>query len=222
MVKRIFDGVVSLAGLVILFPLFVAVAVLIKVDSRGPIFYRGARVGQFGKLFRIFKFRTMILGAEQVGISSSAEDDPRITRVGKLLRRYKLDELPQLFNVLAGDMSLVGPRPQVQWAVELYNQQEKQLLTVRPGITDYASIMFRSEGEILRGSADPDRDYLEKIAPEKIRLGLEYVGNHSFWIDLKIIVATLWTILGGDPETILEAREGRLAAADRAKTDEVV
>jgi len=126
----------------------------------------------------------MVADAERLGASSTPEDDPRVTRTGKFLRQYKLDELPQLLNVLAGDMSLVGPRPQVPWVVKLYSEAEKQLLSVRPGITDYASIKFRNEGEILRGSADPDKDYFEKIAPEKTRLGLEYVSHHSWDQDL--------------------------------------
>jgi lipopolysaccharide/colanic/teichoic acid biosynthesis glycosyltransferase len=204
--KRALDLCLSLPGLIASSPVLFALAVLIKLDSRGPIFYRGVRVGKGGRPFRIFKFRTMVVNAEQLGGSSSSDDDSRLTRAGRFLRRYKLDEMPQLLNVLAGHMSLVGPRPQVQWAVDLYTAEERELLSVRPGITDYASIRFRNEGEILCGSADPDRDYLEKIAPEKIRLGLEYVANHSLWIDARIIAATLWAIVGGNPETILGRR----------------
>ncbi len=194
MVKRIFDDVVSLGGLVVLFPLLVAIAVLIKVDSRGPIFYRGARVGRFGNTFRIFKFRTMVADAENLGGPSTAEDDPRITGIGKFLRRYKLDELPQLINVLKGEMSLVGPRPEVMDEVLLYSEEEKHLLDVRPGITDWASIRFRNEGEILRGSFDPHQAYREKIRPEKIRLGLEYVRNQSLWTDCRILTHTFLAV----------------------------
>lgn len=201
--KRLVDLVASSIGLTCSFPVFFATTLLIKLDSRGPVFYRDVRVGKGGKPFRIFKFRTMVVNADHFGASSSADDDTRLTHVGRFLRRYKVDELPQLLNVLLGHMSLVGPRPQVQWAVDLYSEQERRLLAVRPGITDYASIRFRNEGEILRGSTDPDRDYLEKIAPEKIRLGLEYVRNHSLWIDTKIILATVWAVLGGDPQRIL-------------------
>ncbi len=202
MVKRFFDFALSLTGLVLTWPLLACIALLIKLDSPGPVFYRGVRVGRGGRLFQIFKFRTMVVNAQSLGDSSTPEDDPRITRVGKFLRRYKLDELPQLINVLKGEMSFVGPRPQVEWAVALYNEQEKALLSVRPGITDYASIRFSNEGEILRGSLDADKDYMEKIAPEKIRLGLDYVRHHSLLVDLRIILATLWLILGGDPNRV--------------------
>ena len=145
----------------------------------------------------MLKFRTMVVDAEKIGASSTAEDDPRITRVGAVLRRYKLDELPQLINVFRGDMSFVGPRPQVQWAVDLYTEEERDLLSVRPGITDYASLRFSNEGEILKGSADPDEAYFELIAPEKIRLGLEYVRTRSFWVDLKLIFLTIARMFGG-------------------------
>lgn len=222
MPKRLFDIVVSCTGLLLVSPFFLLAAFAIKLNSPGPAFYRGLRVGRFGKPFRIFKLRTMVVDAARSGASSTPEDDPRITSMGRFLRRYKLDELPQLINVFLGEMSLVGPRPQVQWAVELYNDDEKQLLTVRPGITDYASIEFSDESRILRGSANPDRDYLEKIAPEKISLSLEYVRNRSLWIDLKIILATLWSILGGNPETILEIPRGRQPVVARARRHEVV
>ena len=137
----------------------------------------------------------MVQNAEQMGASSTADDDPRITKIGKLLRMYKLDELPQLLNVLKGEMSFVGPRPQVEWAVALYSNEERQVLTLRPGITDYASLRFPNEGEILKGSKNPDQDYMEKIHPEKMRLSLEYVRIHSFWADMKIIFQTVVTIL---------------------------
>ncbi len=191
MAKRLFDLACSIAGLILLAPVLIVIAAAIKLEDGGPIFYRGLRVGQFGDPFQMLKFRTMVVDAERIGGSSTAEDDPRITRVGRFLRTYKLDELPQLINVLRGDMSLVGPRPQVAWAVALYDEEQRELLRVRPGITDYASIRFRNEGEILRGSIDPDRDYLERIAPEKIRLGLTYVRRHNLWIDLKILLATV-------------------------------
>ena len=181
----------SAVGLLLLSPSLAVIALSIKLSSRGPIFYRGVRIGMHGKPFRIFKFRTMVVDAESLGASSTAADDPRITSVGSALRRYKLDELPQLLNVLFGDMSLVGPRPQVAWAVAAYNDEQRQLLQVRPGITDYASIRFRNEAEILRGSDNPDQTYLERIAPEKIRLGLEYVHHHSLWIDLCILFRTI-------------------------------
>jgi lipopolysaccharide/colanic/teichoic acid biosynthesis glycosyltransferase len=218
-VKRRFDAALSSVGLLLLAPVLLAIAIMIRADSRGPVFYRGVRVGLGGKRFQIYKFRTMVHDADRVGASSTPEDDPRITRVGRVLRRYKLDELPQLLNVLKGDMSLVGPRPQVPWAVDLYTDTERALLSVRPGITDYASIRFSNEGEILRGAADPDREYLEKIAPEKTRLGLDYVRTHSLRVDLKIIVATLWKIVGGDPERILGADGTRRAGVKRHRSE---
>lgn len=203
--KRLFDTIFSFSAIVILAPLGLMLALLVRADSPGPVFYRGVRVGRFGKPFRIFKFRTMVADAETRGPSSTKDDDPRITRVGSWLRKHKLDELPQLANVLRGEMSFVGPRPQVPWAVELYTEEEKALLTVRPGITDYASLRFRHEGAILRGSIDPDRDYVERIHPEKVRLGLEYVRTRSMWTDLWIIWLTVAAMMGfggrGDCET---------------------
>jgi lipopolysaccharide/colanic/teichoic acid biosynthesis glycosyltransferase len=205
MFKRAIDILLAIGGLALLSPLLVAVAVSIKLESPGPVLYLGRRVGRHGRPFRIAKFRSMVVDADRLGGSSTADDDPRITRVGRFLRRFKIDELPQLFNVLAGSMSLVGPRPQVAWAVGLYTPEEHQVLSVRPGITDYASLMFRNEGEILKGSSDPDRDYLEKIAPRKMLLGLEYVRCHGPWTDLKVILATALAILGIDPDWCLSA-----------------
>jgi len=196
-VKRGLDVLLAALGLALLAPLFLLVALAVKLDSPGPVFYRGARVGRYGRRFAMFKFRTMVAEAESRGPSSTASDDRRITRVGALLRRYKLDELPQLINVLRGEMSLVGPRPQVPWIVERYSAAEQQLLAVRPGITDYASLRFADEGEILRGSADPDGDYLSRIHPEKVRLGLEYVRGWSLAADFRILVRTLFVLFGG-------------------------
>src|SRR6185437_14093478 len=154
----------ALIGVVALSPLFMAIAAWVKLSSPGPVLYAGLRIGRGGVPFRMLKFRTMVVNADALGASSTSADDARLTSAGRVLRRFKLDELPQLVNVLRGDMSFVGPRPQVGWAVELYTPEERELLSVRPGITDFASLKFRNEGEILRGSADPDRDYLEKIA----------------------------------------------------------
>jgi lipopolysaccharide/colanic/teichoic acid biosynthesis glycosyltransferase len=207
MLKRAFDIAASLIGLVLASPLLAVIAAWIKLDSPGPVFHRGVRVGRFGRPFRIFKFRSMVVDAEALGASSTTSEDARITRAGRFVRRWKLDEIPQLLNVLMGDMSLVGPRPQVPWAVALYTDQQKRLLSVRPGITDEASIQFRNEGEILRGHPDPDAAYLELIAPEKIRLGLEYVDRHSFLGDLKIVLKTLAAVAGmGPDETTPAAR----------------
>lgn len=192
--KRAFDLLVSLLVVGLLSPLLLAITIWIKMDSQGPALYAGPRVGKDGVLFRMFKFRTMVTNADKIGGSSTPDDDPRITRVGRFLRAYKLDELPQFFNVVKGDMSLVGPRPQVQWAVELYSPEERKVLTVRPGITDYASMHFPNEGAILKGSKDPDRDYMEKIHPKKMMLSLEYVHERSFLIDLGVLVRTVVAI----------------------------
>ena len=195
LVKRLFDVVASTAGLLLLSPLLLLLALWITLDSVGPVLYAAPRVGKGGRLFRMYKFRTMVINADRIGGSSTPDDDPRITRVGRILRRYKLDELPQLLNVLNGTMSLVGPRPQVQWAVDLYTPEQREVLTVSPGITDYASIHFPNEGEILRGSADPDRDYMEKIHPEKMRLSLEYVRRRSLGTDVAVLARTFTAVL---------------------------
>jgi lipopolysaccharide/colanic/teichoic acid biosynthesis glycosyltransferase len=193
-VKRTFDATLAALGLLLLSPVYAVIAAAIKTGSPGPLLYRGKRVGLNGQPFEMLKFRTMVVNADKIGGSSTPEDDPRVTPIGKKLRRYKLDELPQLINVLKGDMSFVGPRPQVQWAVDLYTPEEREILKVRPGITDEASLRFSNEAEILKGSKDPDKDYIEKIHPEKMRLSLEYVRNRSFSGDLSIIARTAQAI----------------------------
>ena len=165
------------------------------MEERGPMLYQGVRVGRHGNLFRMLKFRTMVVNAEKLGGPSTSDDDSRITRAGKLIRKYKLDELPQLINVLIGEMSFVGPRPEVPMEVETYNDEEKRVLNVKPGITDYASLTFHNEGEILKGSSDPHQTYREKLRPEKLRLALKYVEKQSFWVDLKIIFDTIKTLV---------------------------
>lgn len=192
--KRTFDLVLAAVGLVLISPLLAVLAVWIKLDTPGPIFYRGVRAGLSGKPFRIYKLRTMVQNADALGGAETPTDDPRITKSGHLLRRYKLDELPQLINVLLGDMSLVGPRPEVMDEVLRYTEQEKLVLTVRPGITDWASLKFHHEGEILKGSPDPHQTYHERIRPEKLRLQEQYVRNHSLMIDVKIITRTFRVI----------------------------
>lgn len=195
MLKRLFDIIFSFFGLIIVSPLLLIIAVLIKLNSRGPVFYRGERIGRFGKPFRIFKFRTMVENAENLGGPSTASDDPRLTRIGNFLKKYQLDELPQLINVLKGEMSLVGPRPEVKMYVDMMMEEERnKILSVRPGMTDLASLFNFHEGEVLRGSADPEKTYIEKIRPEKIKLQIEYAKNHSFWLDLKIIFKTVLKI----------------------------
>ena len=195
MCKRLFDIVVSAVGLALLSPVLLLIAWRIKSKDGGPVYYRGERVGLHGKIFHIFKFRTMVVDAEKMGALSTSDDDQRITRIGKILRKYKLDELPQLINVLIGDMSLVGPRPEVKKFTDLYTEEETVILNVRPGITDWASIWNPDEGALLAGSTDPDRDYVEKIRPEKIRLQLKYVREQSLLTDIRIIFLTLKTIL---------------------------
>lgn len=195
MIKRIFDILFSLVGLIILSPLFLIIAILIKKEDNGPVFYRGIRVGRYGKPFRIFKFRTMVIDAEKIGGPSTADDDPRITKIGKKLRKYKLDELPQLINVFKGEMSFVGPRPEVQHYVDMFTEEERQILSVRPGITDWASLWNVDEGAILAGSSDPEKTYMEKIRPIKLKLQLKYVRERNFLIDLKILFLTLVSII---------------------------
>jgi lipopolysaccharide/colanic/teichoic acid biosynthesis glycosyltransferase len=201
--KRPIEFVVALSLLLILSPLYLIIALLVFLGDRHHVLYKGRRVGRGGSEFDMLKFRTMRVDADQVGPSSTSNDDPRITRVGHALRRTKLDELPQLWNVVRGEMSLVGPRPQVRWAVDLYTAEERTLLTVRPGITDFASLAFRNEGEILAGSTDPDNDYLKLIAPGKTQLGLLYIKDLSFANDFRIIVATIMAVLGKDPDWCL-------------------
>src|SRR3990172_6154152 len=195
MMKRLFDIVCSVFGLISLGPVLLSIAAAIKLGSPGPVFYRGRRVGRFGKPFRIFKFRSMVVNAEKIGGSSTADDDPRITKIGKFIRKYKLDELPQLINVLKGEMSFVGPRHEVQHYVNMYTNEEKAILNVKPGITDWASMWNSDEGAILAGSTDAEKTYMEKIRPEKIRLQLKYVRKRSFFVDLKIIFQTLFKLV---------------------------
>ena len=195
MLKRFFDIVCSFAGLAVLSPLLCVVAALVKSEDGGPVFYRGVRVGRNGKLFKMLKFRTMVVNAEKLGGASTSDDDPRLLKIGKFLRKYKLDELPQLINVLKGDMSLVGPRPEVAFYVNMFTPEEKSILSVRPGITDWASVWNSDEGAVLAGSPDPEKTYMEKIRPEKIRLQLKYVRDHGFWADLKIIGLTFLKVI---------------------------
>ncbi|HEY3277549.1 MAG TPA: sugar transferase [Syntrophorhabdaceae bacterium] len=193
--KRIFDIAAATMGLIALSPLLLYLVVRIKRGSPGPIFYRGVRVGRKGKTFRIFKFRTMVVDAEKIGGPSTSDDDPRVTGAGKVMRDYKLDELPQLLNVLKGEMSIIGPRPEVPSEVETYSEREKRIFEVRPGITDWASLEFHNEGEILKGAADPHAAYREKIKPEKIKLALKYVDEQNMMTDMKILFKTLGTLI---------------------------
>lgn len=190
LVKRIFDISASGVGLLVLSPVFLAVALWIKLDSRGPVFYRQVRVGRHNKDFGLFKFRSMVVGADRKGLITVGGRDPRVTRSGYFIRKYKLDELPQLINVLLGHMSLVGPRPEVRKYVDLYTPEQLHVLDVRPGITDLASIRYRNENELLARAEDPDRYYVDVIMQDKLRINLEYVARHSFWYDIKLIFMT--------------------------------
>ena len=193
--KRGFDFIVSLIGCIVLMPIYILIAILIKIDSRGPIFFKQKRVGQYGKIFKILKYRTMVVDAENIGKQITVGDDKRITKIGKFLRKYKLDELPQLFNVLKGEMSLVGPRPEVPKYVELYNYEEKKVLNLKPGITDFASIEYRDENEILGKVDNPEEYYINVIMKHKLELNLKYINNNNIFIDINIILKTLMKCL---------------------------
>ena len=193
--KRLFDIVASGLGLIFLSPLFLIVAIWIKLDSPGPVFFRQVRVGRYNKDFRIFKFRTMRVGSDKGSQITIGGRDPRVTRAGYWLRKFKIDELPQLINVFIGDMSLVGPRPEVRRYVDLYTPEQMHVLDVRPGITDAASIKFRNESEFLKQVDDPEKHYIEVIMPMKLDLYLQYANYHSFKGDIRLILETIWTVI---------------------------
>lgn len=193
--KRLFDVIASGFGLIVLSPLFIILAIWIKLDSKGPVFYRQVRVGYKNKDFRIFKFRSMRVGADKGSLVTIGGHDPRVTRSGYFIRKFKFDELPQLINVFLGDMSLVGPRPEVRHYVDYWTPEQMLVLDVRPGITDPASIKFRNENELMEKAEDPEKYYIEVIMQEKIKLYLEYVEKHSFFYDLGLIFKTFWVIV---------------------------
>lgn len=193
--KRIFDIVASGIGLILLSPLFVILAIWIKCDSIGPVFYKQVRVGHNNMDFQLFKFRSMRVGSDKKGLITVGGHDPRITRSGYYIRKYKLDEFPQLINVFKGDMSLVGPRPEVRKYVDMYTEEQMHVLDVRPGITDLASIRYRNENELLERVNDPDKYYVEVIMPDKLRINLEYVARHSFTFDIRLIFQTFRAIV---------------------------
>ncbi|HNX07056.1 MAG TPA: sugar transferase [Bacteroidales bacterium] len=192
--KRLFDILFSLCVLIGFFPILIVLSGIIFFNDFGPVFYKAPRVGKNGKLFRMFKFRSMVVNADKIGASSTTNSDARITRVGKFLRKTKLDELPQFINVLFGQMSVVGPRPEVKAFTDMFTEEEKAILSVKPGITDYASVWNSDEGKLLEGAEDPDKAYMEMIWPEKKRLQLKYVRERSFWVDIKIVFLTLQAI----------------------------
>ena len=193
--KRLFDIVASGCGLILLSPIFIVLSIWIKLDSKGPVFYKQVRVGRGNKDFYLYKFRSMRVGADKAGLITVGGRDPRVTRSGYYIRKYKLDELPQLINVIKGDMSLVGPRPEVRKYVDMYTPEQMHVLDVRPGITDMASIRYRNENELLEKAEDPDKYYIEVIMPDKLGINLEYVANHSFRYDMKLIFSTFLAII---------------------------
>ena len=202
MIKRLFDVVVSGCGLLLLSPLFVLCALLVKFTSKGPVFFRQERMGRNGRPFQILKFRSMVQEAPTLGGALTTGHDPRVTKVGAVLRKLKLDELPQLINVLKGEMSFVGPRPEVRKYVEKYPQDYAELLQVRPGITDIASLKYRHESEILGRYPDPERAYVEVILPDKISLGREYIRRSSLAFDLKLMIMTVLRMSEAGPPPV--------------------
>lgn len=195
MLKRAFDILSSGLGLILLSPLFLILAIWIKLDSKGPVFYKQIRAGRLNKDFTLLKFRSMRTGSDKKGLITIGGRDPRVTKSGYYIRKYKLDELPQLINVFLGDMSLVGPRPEVRHYVEMYNEEQLIVLTIRPGITDMASIRYRNENELLESVDNPEQYYREVIMQDKLRINMEYVEKASFWFDIKLILSTLIEIL---------------------------
>ena len=193
--KRVMDIAISAAALCVLWPVFLLIALAIVIDDPGPVFYRQVRVGRGGRPFRIFKFRTMVVDADKKGLSITVGRDSRITRVGAFLRKTKLDELAQLLNVLCGQMSFVGPRPEVPRYVELYTPYQRQVLLVRPGITNYASIAYRNENDLLAGADDPEQMYIETIMPDKIELNMKYLREISPLADLRLILKTVIAVI---------------------------
>jgi lipopolysaccharide/colanic/teichoic acid biosynthesis glycosyltransferase len=194
--KRLFDFTISFIFSILLIPLWILISIVIKISSKGPVFFRQIRIGLNEKPFYIYKFRTMVIDAEKKGLQITVGGrDPRITNVGFLLRKAKLDELPQLFNILRGDMSLVGPRPEVSKYVDLYNEEQRRVLSVRPGITDIASIKYINENEILKDAKDPEQMYITKIMPDKLSLNLEYLKERTLLSDIGIIFKTLYRLL---------------------------
>lgn len=193
--KRTFDLLVSFFAIILLSPFFIIVSLLIKMDSNGPVIFKQVRVGKNKKPFEIYKFRTMVVDAEKLGKQITVGNDNRITKIGGFLRKFKLDELPQLFNVFKGDMSFVGPRPEVPKYTNLYTEEQNRVFEVRPGITDYASIKYRNENEILGKSKNPEKTYIEEVMQDKLKINLDYMNRRSVLEDLKIILLTVLKII---------------------------
>jgi len=192
---RFFDIIFSFVGILILLPIFFIIYFMLVIESKGGGFYLQNRVGKNGIDFKLIKFRSMRVGSDKKSLITIGGRDPRMTKIGYLIRQFKLDELPQLFNVLVGQMSLVGPRPEVRKYVELYNSEQLKVLTLRPGVTDYASIEYVNENEILGKATDPEKIYIEEIMPDKIRLNMKYINNYSIFEYFKIIFLTLWKVV---------------------------
>jgi len=195
MLKRLFDIFFSLIGIILLLPFFLFISILIIIDSKGGVFYKQVRVGKGGIDFKLFKFRSMRTDSDKKGLLTVGGRDSRITRMGYYIRKYKIDELPQLINVFLGDMSLVGPRPEVRRYTDLYNDEQKKVLNVKPGITDYASIEYSNENELLGKADDPERVYIDEIMPAKLELNLRYIQEQGLLTDVKIIIKTILKIL---------------------------
>lgn len=199
MLKRAFDVIVSALGLLVLSPALIVAAVMVKSTSKGPAFFKQVRVGRNFVPFEIYKFRTMVQDAPKKGPQITVGDDARITRVGRFLRKTKLDEFPQLINVLKGDMSFVGPRPEVPRYVEMFRDEYAEVLQIRPGITDLASLQYRHESEILAAAEDPEAEYCERVLPEKLRLSKDYIRRSSLLFDLKLILQTMLAMFRTEP-----------------------
>ncbi len=195
MAKRVFDLLFSVIGLVAITPVMLILAFIITIDSKGGVFYKQVRIGKNQKPFSLYKFRSMRTDADKKGLLTVGNNDSRITKIGYYLRKYKLDELPQLINVLFGNMSFVGPRPEVEKYVKLYNQEQLMVFNVKPGITDWASIKYVNENEILAKSSQPEKTYIEEIMPAKLKLNLEYVKHNNIFVDIKIILLTIKAIV---------------------------
>jgi lipopolysaccharide/colanic/teichoic acid biosynthesis glycosyltransferase len=209
MLKRSFDVLVSLIALVLLAPLFLVLALAIKLTTRGPVFYKGRRVGRGGDIFLMHKFRSMVVNADQMGTDLTPQGDPRVTKIGKFLRKTKIDELPNIIDILKGDMSFVGPRPESPLYAKYYNERQKRVLDVRPGVVGPAQIKYRHEELILKDKEDPDAYYVQELMPQKIEIDLNYIQNRSFLLDIKIIFKALWAV------GMISGKEKTAKTADR-------
>jgi lipopolysaccharide/colanic/teichoic acid biosynthesis glycosyltransferase len=219
MIKRAFDLLVAVAGLIVLAPLFAVAAVLIKLDSSGPVFYKGDRIGKDGVPFKIYKFRTMVIRADQMGAALTHQGDPRVTRVGRFLRDWKIDEILQLINVLRGEMSLVGPRPEAPGYVAHYTPEQMRVLEVKPGITGLTQVQFRHEEALLSSCDDPEGEYLARIMPHKLAIDLQYIKTRSFGLDLRLILDTFLCLFSEEEPTL--SQEALLALSPAQDGDAV-